>query len=325
MKKVSIISPCYNGESYVARFLESVLKQTYDNIEFIIVDDGSTDGTKSIIRLYEPKFRERGYEFKYIYQENTGVGGALNLGLKHFTGEYFTWPDSDDEITETSITDKVEYLEKNPEFAFVRSAVYEIDEGTKKEKTVTSRFKKNKTEFLEDHIFGRETVYQSGAYMVRTEEFLKVFPTRSIYPSRIGQNTQILYPLAKEYVCGYLDKPLYKYYIRKNSLSHQDDTIAKSFKKFDEFKEIRKIVLTEMGLYEKYEFDVEVLYAKAKYNCAIAYNDKKFIKECFDNLNELRPVTKEEKNQYLVATSFLRLPVKFIRKLFEIIKRMFGK
>ena len=81
MPLVSIISPCYNGEKYLSCFLESVLSQSYDNIELIMVDDGSTDRTKEIICSFEDKFRNRNLSLCYIYQENRGQAAAINRGL----------------------------------------------------------------------------------------------------------------------------------------------------------------------------------------------------------------------------------------------------
>lgn len=63
---VSLITPCYNGEKYLERFLDSVLAQTYDNIEFILVNDGSTDDTEKIALSYQEKFADRGYIYIYI-------------------------------------------------------------------------------------------------------------------------------------------------------------------------------------------------------------------------------------------------------------------
>jgi glycosyltransferase involved in cell wall biosynthesis len=95
MKKVSIITPCYNGESFVSRYLDTILNQSYNNLELILVNDGSTDQTEAIVMSYKPKFKEVGIEFIYMYQEHAGQAAALNQGLKIFTGDYLTWPDSD--------------------------------------------------------------------------------------------------------------------------------------------------------------------------------------------------------------------------------------
>ena len=70
---VSILTPCYNAESYVSRYLDSVLGQTYPNIELIMVNDGSQDKTEEIVMSYKSKFKQRGIRFVYLFQENREV------------------------------------------------------------------------------------------------------------------------------------------------------------------------------------------------------------------------------------------------------------
>ena len=74
---VSIITPCYNGEKVISRLMESVLNQTYKKIEFVLVDDGSTDNTASIVKSYESKFTEQGMIFKYVYQDHDFLGKRI--------------------------------------------------------------------------------------------------------------------------------------------------------------------------------------------------------------------------------------------------------
>lgn len=114
---VSIITPCYNGEKYLASCLDSVLAQTYDNVEFILVNDGSNDKTALIAEAYKEKFKLKGYI--YIYQENKGVSAAVNRGLEIFNGKYLMLADSDDILEKDCIRSKVEYLERNTEIALV--------------------------------------------------------------------------------------------------------------------------------------------------------------------------------------------------------------
>lgn len=92
MYKVSVIIPVYNVAPYITRCLESILGNTYKNIEIICVDDGSTDGGLKI--LY--KFAEQDKRILVIHQENGGVSHARNTGLKHATGEYIAFIDADD-------------------------------------------------------------------------------------------------------------------------------------------------------------------------------------------------------------------------------------
>ena len=81
-KLVNVLIPVYNGARYIHRLFDSLLIQTYSNIEIFVVDDGSSDDTKSVIESYIPKFAEKKYKLNYIYQENAGQSAAINNGLK---------------------------------------------------------------------------------------------------------------------------------------------------------------------------------------------------------------------------------------------------
>lgn len=87
---VSVIIPTFNREDVLPRAIASVLGQTYKNIEIIVIDDGSADNTKSIIKKY-------GDKVYYIFQQNQGVSSARNNGVKHSNGKYLAFIDSDDE------------------------------------------------------------------------------------------------------------------------------------------------------------------------------------------------------------------------------------
>lgn len=98
MKKVSVIVPVYNVESYLERCLNSLVKQTIDDIEIIVINDGSTDESQKIINSFERKYPDKviGIEI-----ENSGVAHARNIGLKHATGEFIGFVDSDDYVDVT--------------------------------------------------------------------------------------------------------------------------------------------------------------------------------------------------------------------------------
>ena len=102
---VSIVIPVYNGANYVSEAIESALKQTYKNIEVIVVNDGSTDNTEKIVKKYGDKIR-------YFYKENGGVASALNLGIKNMKGEYFSWLSHDDVYYSNKIERQIEELKK---------------------------------------------------------------------------------------------------------------------------------------------------------------------------------------------------------------------
>jgi glycosyltransferase involved in cell wall biosynthesis len=89
---VSIIIPCFNGEKYLAQALESVLWQTYDRWECILIDDGSTDDSKKIFE----KYQESDARFRYMYQANRGAAAARNKGIRTAQGAYIQLLDADD-------------------------------------------------------------------------------------------------------------------------------------------------------------------------------------------------------------------------------------
>ena len=114
--KCTIISPCFNGEEYLENFLESLFIQTYTNVEFIFVNDGSTDKTEHIYYKYKTKLEDKGWTCKYIYQNNAGQAQAINTALKYVSGKYLIWPDSDDILYKNHIQEKIEFMEKNKEY-----------------------------------------------------------------------------------------------------------------------------------------------------------------------------------------------------------------
>lgn len=93
MVKVSVIVPAYNMESYIHQCMKSLLNQTLNEIEFLIVDDGSKDNTLEILREYEAKYPEK---VRVFHKENGGQSSARNLALQHAKGEYLGFVDSDD-------------------------------------------------------------------------------------------------------------------------------------------------------------------------------------------------------------------------------------
>ena len=107
--KVSIIVPIYNTEKYLPKCLDSILSQTYQNLEVILVDDGSIDNSSKIVDDYAKKDSR----IKVIHQQNAGQSTARNNGIKKATGDYISFIDGDDEIKPSFINDLLSTFNDN--------------------------------------------------------------------------------------------------------------------------------------------------------------------------------------------------------------------
>lgn len=108
-KKISVIVPAYNTEKYIERCLRSIIKQTYQNIEIIIVDDGSIDRTVEFCMRYQ----QIDSRIVVLTKKNGGAGSVRNLGLKNASGDYISFIDSDDYVEEQMLEVLVRLLEDN--------------------------------------------------------------------------------------------------------------------------------------------------------------------------------------------------------------------
>lgn len=252
---VSIITPCYNGEKVMHRLLDSILAQTYHNLEFILVNDGSTDRSEEIWKEYEPKFKQANISTQYIYQQNQGLGGAINAGLKVFHGEYFCWPDIDDSLNVMSIEKRVRFLEEHPNFGSVSSDanLFREDDLEHPYDTVASWMTHKWDEWQFRWLLMGQSIYCCGCHMVRTSCFLDVNPQREIYPARRGQNNQMLLPLYYKYKRGYLDEPLYNYIIYKKSMSTPDATMKMAMDRETEYMQLLRSTLSNIELKQEDE------------------------------------------------------------------------
>ena len=106
---ISIIMPAYNAENYIALSIESVLAQTYSDWELIVVDDGSTDGTATVVQ----EFVKRDARIKYIFQKNGRLGKARNTGIKNSTGPLIAFLDSDDLWVPTKLQAQTRAMAEN--------------------------------------------------------------------------------------------------------------------------------------------------------------------------------------------------------------------
>jgi glycosyltransferase involved in cell wall biosynthesis len=124
---VTVIIPSYNREKYIRATVDSALAQTYQNIEIVVVDDGSTDCSREILESYGNRIRLLEHEGR----ANRGQSAAINLALRSSSGGYVAILDSDDVWTVGKIEKQVEYLERHPDIGIVYGNGYAIDENGK--------------------------------------------------------------------------------------------------------------------------------------------------------------------------------------------------
>lgn len=124
MPLVSVITPTFNREAFIQKTVDEVLAQTYGNFEHIIIDDGSTDNTRSILRPYLEDSRIR-----YFYQDNQGQSSARKNALSHANGDYICFLDSDNYWSKDKLERQLALFSKYPEVDVVYGDVITIDEG----------------------------------------------------------------------------------------------------------------------------------------------------------------------------------------------------
>ncbi|MDR0571389.1 MAG: glycosyltransferase [Rickettsiales bacterium] len=173
---ISVLIPTYNREKYIAEAIESVLAQDYRPIEIIVVDDGSMDNTKEIVKQYDKKI------VKYFYQKNKGIPGARNACLAKAKGEYIAWLDSDDYYLPDKLTAQMNYMREHPdcEIVFTKYENFLENEEVKnneKAKNIIEREKKVEYKTCLASSLARKSFYKkvgkfSKKYKIGEDDFL---------------------------------------------------------------------------------------------------------------------------------------------------------
>lgn len=212
---ISIIIPCYNAEQTLERCLNSVVSQYYQNLEIIIVDDGSRDQTSDIYT----KFKQEDFRIKVIKQNNSGVSKARNVGLKAVTGAYVCFVDSDDWVEKNYCEELYNILAAENADVSIIEASYEDENGTIVYNKPISK----------DKIFDG----QQALILLLEDQEIQSHPWGKLFKSSLLKNVRFpenlksfedystlfkIFDKAVKVVKS--DKKLYHYVQRDNSLSH---------------------------------------------------------------------------------------------------------
>lgn len=168
---VSVVLACYNHDKFVEDSIQSVIEQTYENIELIIIDDGSSDKSVAKIQKMINKCEERFTRFEFRYRPNKGLSATLNEALEWCQGEFFSPIASDDMFLPTKISNQINFLHNNPKCVGVFGGVELINDSNESiEKIVLNETKKYNFKKIILH----QHVIQAPTQMLRIEALRKV-------------------------------------------------------------------------------------------------------------------------------------------------------
>lgn len=250
---VSIVTPVYNNEAYLGEMLDSILNQSYNHIQMILVNDGSTDGTAEIAMQYEDKFKQRGFEYIFVQADHKSASAAINKGLKYVKGEFLIWPDSDDILNKYSIEIRVGFLNAHSEYNAVRSIPDYFDAETGEAAKPREKIDGGKNENLFWDILESRSYVSCGCYMFKSALFFNIYPDRKIPEYPVGQNFQMLLPYLYRYPCATISKKLYKVRVHDKSHSVQKLNFLQSLKKFMHFEALVDDITEICGIHNEIE------------------------------------------------------------------------
>lgn len=219
---VSVIIPAYNHEMYIEEALQSVINQTYKNIEVIIINDGSTDSTAEILEKFIKNNQDKNIQF--VDKQNEGVCKTLNMGLAMATGDYVAFLASDDLWLPDKISMQLEFMEKNKNVGMVFSDAWFLRFNTKTDIKWS------------DHKHGINKYFQN---CIQNTNMYTLLLTHAIIPavtvmirktvleevgffddSLLYEDKDMWLRIARVYPIAYIDRPLALYRLHNNNISN---------------------------------------------------------------------------------------------------------
>lgn len=295
---VSVVMSVYNGEKYLRESIESILNQTFTDFEFIILDDGSVDDTKNIIKNYKDD------RIVLISHENQGLVSSLNKGIKMAKGKYIARQDADDISMTNRLQKQVEHLERYPETELLGTCFRYIDEQSKTTGAsviLPTRSLDLKARMLFSNAFGHGTTMFSKS----------VFNQVGGYREKYGANEDfdLWRRIAYGYTIANLPDILYSYRVNPEGII---SNVGISYK--NDFESIIKENWTDILDERTY---VYLLKGAVLYRFLIGIDsEERYNTYLSDQWHILAVMTKlRKKKQIVVIASFLMIvqPIKFCR------------
>lgn len=305
--KFSIIIPVYNVEDYLEKCLLSLKKQTYNNFEVIIVNDGTQDNCQKII----DDFCKKNEKFKGYIKQNGGLSSARNYGLKYVTGDYILFIDSDDYVEEELLErlnkslekNKVDVLKYNLRFIYEKENTREMN---KKHEFVSLHPNKAIEKLLEDEILEPAWLNCYKTSFWKKNKF-------KYYEGRVHEDfglTPLIYMNAK--TISSINYVGYNYLIREGSIINSKES-EKMYKKFNDclsfYDENIKKIKNNKNINTKTKKMLNSYYVNGILEKA-SLLDGKYIKSAIEELKRRKVY------RYLISNSFLRILKKVYIKYF---------
>ena len=318
MPKVSVIVPIYNVEKYLEKCINSLLSQTLEDIQIILVNDGSKDNSGNIAKECEKNNKNR---IIYVEKENGGLSDARNYGLKYATGDFIAFLDSDDYIEKNAYEEMYnKAIEENADYVEC-DFIWEFPNKIRVDKQYPYKNKKEMLSFVRvvawNKLIKRQLITDNNL------EFPKGLRYEDV------EFTYKLIPFINKF--AYVDKPFIHYVQREGSIANvQNERTAEIFTVLDNVIEFYK----KNNIYEEYRNELEYNYARyllcssLKRMCKIKDKSirEKLLTESWERLNLNFPNWKENvilktvnigKNKYMRTVN--KSTYKIYSKILEII------
>lgn len=327
MPKVSVIVPIYNVEKYLKKCIDSLVGQTLEDIQIILVNDGSTDSSGKIAKEYAEKYPQK---ILYLEKENGGLSDARNYGIPYATGEYIAFLDSDDyieknayeEMYNKAIAENSDYVECD--------FIWEYPNKSKIDKKLTNIKETNNNATQQEKL----TLAEKQEMLANT----RVVAWNKLIKRSIIEENKITFPKGLRYEdveftykliphlnrASYVEKNFVHYIQRKNSIANvQNERTAEIFTILDNVIKYYK----QNNLYEQYKTELEYNYARyllcssLKRMCKIKDKTKRkeLLNKTWENLNTKFPDWKKNKiikNSNTGKTRYMRTVNGFTYKIY---------
>jgi len=275
---VTIIMSSYNHSHYVKEAIESAVHQSYQNIEFLVIDDGSTDNSVEVIEKLQQQ-----YSFHFESRTNHGLVKTLNYALKHLArGKYICVLDSDDYWALDKIAQQVSLIEKHPDVGLCYSPIYYIDAQS----NITSDYNhpnNTKSGHIFEEYFRGDLHIPDGGVMIPKA----IFEAIGYYDEDVElEDYQLWFKILEKYPAIYLDKYLCYYRVHDTNVSNDErkmlaweEQVIEKWKGHPVYeRSISKIMTRWFSKYAKYDKKkaFNLLFGLLKYPKVLA--DKNFYK-----------------------------------------------